>query len=70
MRTASRSPGPRRNAFIATSLTFALLVTATGYALQQMPTGGALALDLFGMEIHFTVGNGPHALALTFREAS
>ena len=70
MTIASEHGKHRRNAFIATGLTLALLATATGYASQQMPVGGALSLNLFGMEIHLTSGDGPHALALTFREAS
>lgn len=70
MTTASEHRKHRRNAFIATGLTLALLVTATGYAVQQIPEGSALTLNLFGMEIHLTAGGGPRALALTFREAS
>ncbi len=70
MTTASEHRKHRRSAFIATGLTLALLATATSYAVQQMPEGGALSLNLFGMEIHLSVGDGPSALALTFREAS
>jgi hypothetical protein len=70
MTTASEHRKHRRNAFIATGITLALLATATGYAVQQMPEGGALSLNLFGMEIHLAAGDGPRALALTFREAS
>ena len=70
MTTASEQPRTRRYAFIATGLALALLAAAAGLALQQMPTGSTLALDLFGMKVHLTVGSGPHALALTFREAS
>lgn len=65
----SSRPRQRLNSFAALGLSLAFLATAGGYAIQQMPDGELVTLDLFGMQIGLSTGQESRVFDLTFREA-